>query len=123
MKKFFLSLLVIVCLSSPAFAASWYYVGRATPSNTVLYIDNASVYKNEYAAIVWLKKVSPDGRRGIARMYFTHTPPTYTLLSAVYYAPNGSVIRNVEIPANRRRTMSIPPDTMVDNVWHLIWSY
>lgn len=123
MKKFFLSLLVIVCLSSPAFAASWYYVGRATPSNTLFYIDNASVYKNTNAAIIWIKRVMPDGSHGIAREYFTHTPPTATLLSIIDYAPNGTVIRSVEFPANRRRTMSIPPDTILDDIWHLIWSY
>ena len=100
MKKVCLTLCLLVLMvlsigSTPAFAASWYYVGNSNNGTESVYIDNSSVIKNNRKAIVWVKWITSENKKSLQRVYYTRRPKTFTILSFTTYDADGNVIDNV----------------------------
>ena len=93
--------LLFSCSIMPVLAVNWYYVGTNS-SGSVFYIDNSSVIKNKTDAIFWSKRVSPNGTSSLFQAYMT---------------------RSGAVPNYAQKKMPIPPGSIFDSIWHLIWSY
>lgn len=121
MKKCFLILLFILCISSQVLAADWYFAGGS--SQVQAYIDNSSVRKNEREAIIWIKYIKPDGNYYLQETRFTRTPPTASILYVIFYDKKGEVISSFSTSPYERSPESLPPESIGDSIWHLIWPY
>lgn len=123
MRKIMIALfLLFSCSIMPVLAVNWYYVGTNS-SGSVFYIDNSSVIKNKTDAIFWSKRVSPNGTSSLFQAYMTRTYPSVTLLAFVNYNTSGKVSNSGTVPNYAQKKMPIPPGSIFDSIWHLIWSY
>lgn len=108
--------------TSSVMASNWYYVGSSDNGDTSIFIDNDSVIKNSQRAIIWTKYVLADGSYSLDRVYYTHTPKTFTLLAFRQYNADGSVKIAYDIPSYEQETSSITPDSVAESIWYYIWS-
>ena len=123
MRKIMIALfLLFSCSIMPVLAVNWYYVGTNS-SGRAFYIDNSSVIKNKTDAIVWYKIVSPNGTSTLFQAYMTRTYPSVTLLAFVNYNTSGKVSNSGTVPNYAQKKMPIPPGSISDSIWHLIWPY
>ncbi|WP_196606626.1 hypothetical protein [Pectinatus frisingensis] len=114
-------LVFILCTlcSQVAFAASWYWIGQDT-SGDQWYIDNASVQKDYYNAIVWIKINKADGESTVEQMKLDHVYKTYAILAFTNYDSDGNV---TDSGTNNYPSYDpIVPDSMGDAIYHNVWS-
>jgi hypothetical protein len=102
----------------PAFASSWYYVDTDAGNRFNMYIDNDSVIKNTDYAIVWVKMIFQDGSSMITRVYFSRNHYEKSITALTYNA-DGCFIRKYN--ANDSAPKPITPDSLMDELYHLIW--
>lgn len=117
-------LAVMIALSidcTSAFAADWYYVGTSDSGDMSVFIDNASVIKNNHSAVVWTKWTNPDGSYVIDQWSLTHTPKTFTVLSTTEYDSKGNVVDFSDNLHSDSHT--IVPESMSEAIWYCIWAY
>lgn len=118
MKKLFISLLLIVSIVSPIFAASWYWIGY-TPNGSQFYIDNSSVQKNANYALVWTKVVTSDGHRDIEKLFISRPAKKFTLMSIIRYNADGDITYYHDY--TKPHWLSIIPGTMTESLYRHIW--
>ena len=122
MRKIIIALLFLFsCSVIPSFAANWYYV--AGDDTISFFVDNSSVIKNNHEAVVWVKTINTDGNYALRQVRLTYSPHTFTFLSENFYDATGNIIHSRIYSSYSQKTVPVPPDTFVDAIWHLIWSY
>jgi hypothetical protein len=122
MRKFIFSLLLVFCLTSPCFAASWYWISTDDQGDSY-FIDNASVQKNQYEAAVWLRINNSDGSVVLARLRFNHENRTFDPIGIVKYDSAGHTICSRDYDENYWGWQSITPDSILETIYHSIWAY
>lgn len=124
MKRILITLLTLLALACPAFAADWYYLGNSN-DGLQYYIDNSSVEKNAESALVWCKAINTDGSFFVARYAFIRKGKLAATLSTSIYDANGNYISGYNAPLNpyALQWMSITPDTAGELIYYSIWPY
>lgn len=126
MKRVYLTLCLIIMIvlsvnCTTAFAADWYYVGTSDDGHESVYIDNASVLKDNRIAFIWEKTVMSDESYYVTRTCYTRHPKTFTLLAMVTYDAQGRVVSSEEVPYYLQTSHQIVPGTMGETIWYYIW--
>ena len=120
MKKVSVLVFILCTLCSQlAFAASWYWIGSDS-SGEQWYIDNASVRKDYYNAIVWTKIDNTDSSYAQEQFIFNHYNKTYAMLAYANYDENGQLTDSNTFDSPEYGP--IVPDSMADAIYHDIWS-
>ena len=122
MKKLLFSLLLILCMSSPVFAANWYWLGY-TRSGSQFYVDNDSVQKNEKYAIVWTKIVHADSSWDTERLFLRRNEKGLAILDDIIYDAHGTVKGVHKFKIARGNWFPIAPGTMTESLYKSIWPY
>lgn len=112
---------MILCTGT-VLAADWYYVGSSNDGSVSVFIDNSSVEKNYQHASILEKHTMSDGSFSIFKVFYTHTPKTYTMLSFTDYNADGSVENSHVLSKYELNTNPIVPDSVGEAVWYCIWS-
>lgn len=117
-RKIWVLCCLLLTLAMPVGATNWYWAGRDYGGNQ-WYIDNDSVVKQESkgVAIVWTKTVSTDGSILIERSVFGRSR-YLMVVRTLQYDSNGTLVRD---RSYRGTIVSIPPNTVGDAIYRLIW--
>ena len=87
--KLLIALMAFFCLitySNTAQATDWYYVSPDDKGNQ-LFIDNDSVQKSDYDAVLWLKVNEPGGDELRYKVYISRYNRTMEILEVDAYMP------------------------------------
>lgn len=118
LKRILLTLVLLLAVSSTCFASSWYWIGEDS-SHSQWYIDNDSVEKDFYTALVWIKINMTDGTYTLQRGIYKHPSKEYSIQAFIEYDENGNVV-----DSNSRSYTSyrpIAPGTMAEIIYYSIW--
>lgn len=101
MRKIFtiLSLLWLLSIGGTANATDWYYVGPDASGNQ-LFIDNDSVQKSDYDALLWLRVNELGGDELRYKVYISRYNRTMETLKVDAYMADGTPYENVEFNEN-----------------------
>lgn len=91
LKKMLLTLLLALGLSTPCFAAQWYWMG-AGEDGSQWYIDNLLVEKNELYAWVRLRTDLPTGGQVFTEVQLDQRHNTMSPLFTMSYDAQGKVL-------------------------------
>ncbi len=94
-----LSLLWLLSIGGTANATDWYYVGPDASGNQ-LFIDNDSVQKSEYDALLWLRVNELGGDELRYKVYISRYNRTMETLKVDAYMADGTPYENVEFNEN-----------------------
>lgn len=103
----------------PANAANWQWVD-ADWNGGQWYIDTASVVKEYDVASVWVRWNPPNGYCWLERWKITKDR-TLTVLQLVMYNQKRELVCSHPLEPWEYKTMSIPPDTMLEEIYNAIW--
>ena len=119
MRKIFtiLSLLWLLSIGGTANATDWYYVGPDASGNQ-LFIDNDSVQKSDYDAVLWLKVNEPGGDELRYKVYISRYNRTMEILEVDAYMPNGTQYDNVDYDKDPE---PIEGNTNGQAIYRLLW--
>lgn len=121
MKKWIIALVLLISCSGilPIHASNWYWIARDM-NNGHWYIDASSVRKEYGNSTVWMKWEFPNGNYMVSQMEITKSR-TATELQYTMYNPRGEVIYYHIFESWEKRTISIPPDSILDIAYRAIW--
>lgn len=112
-----LSLLWLLSIGGTANATDWYYVGPDASGNQ-LFIDNDSVQKSDYDAVLWLKVNEPGGDELRYKVYISRYNRTMEILEVDAYMPNGTQYDNVDYDKDPE---PIEGNTNGQAIYRLLW--
>ena len=118
--KLLIALMVLFCLitfSNTAQATDWYYVSPDDKGNQ-LFIDNDSVQKSDYDAVLWLKVNEPGGDELRYKVYISRYNRTMEILEVDAYMPNGTQYDNVDYDKDPE---PIEGNTNGQAIYKLLW--
>lgn len=113
-----LSLLWLLSIGGTANATDWYYVGPDASGNQ-LFIDNDSVQKSDYDAVLWLKVNEPGGDELRYKVYISRYNRTMEILEVDAYMPNGTQYDNVDYDKDPE---PIEGNTNGQAIYNLLWN-
>lgn len=119
MSKFLmiLSLLWLLSTGGTANATEWYYVGPDASGNQ-LFIDNDSVQKSDYDALLWLRVNELSGDELRYKVYISRYNRTMETLKVDAYMADGTPYENVEFNENPE---PIEGNTNGQAIYNLLW--
>lgn len=112
-----LSLLWLLSIGGTANATDWYYVGPDASGNQ-LFIDNDSVQKSDYDAVLWLKVNELGGDELRYKVYISRYNRTMEILEVDAYMPNGTQYDNVDYDKDPE---PIEGNTNGQAIYRLLW--
>ena len=98
-------------------ATDWYYVSPDDKGNQ-LFIDNDSVQKSDYDAVLWLKVNEPGGDELRYKVYISRYNRTMEILEVDAYMPNGTQYDNVDYDKDPE---PIEGNTNGQAIYRLLW--
>lgn len=110
-------LMGIFAVSNISSAADWYYVNKGSSGGT-FFIDNDSVKKNKEEAVLWIRVVGENGESVLYRTRINHNSRMVQYLNAIAYDKSGNVVATHNQPTAWE---PIPPDSMMESIYNLIW--
>lgn len=116
MKKIFVFILILFCISNVVFASDWIYLGMDS-SKIKIYadIDSISSRENPYAIVtMWTKEYSEDGSYELICQSFKNNYKEQALVSFVKYDSKGNVIENYNCPI--LKFTPVVPDSMGEGI-------
>ncbi len=119
--KLLIALMACFCLmtySHTAQATDWYYVSPDDKGNQ-LFIDNDSVQKSDYDAVLWLKVNEPGGDELRYKVYISRYNRTMEILEVDAYMPNGTQYDNVDYDKDPE---PIEGNTNGQAIYNLLWN-
>ena len=113
----------LVMAATPAFAANWVYIDQST-ENTVYYYDSDTIQRSGNLVTVWEKY---DYRRNKTVKYrerkqrsrFNCEERTVIILDFVTSYPDGR-IEAFNVPPYQQKAITIPPDTVVEDIFKAV---
>ena len=114
-----LSLLWLLSIGGTANATDWYYVGPDASGNQ-LFIDNDSVQKSDYDALLWLRVNELGGDELRYKVYISRYNRTMETLKVDAYMADGTPYENVEYSENPE---PIEGNTNGQAIYNLLWHY
>ena len=119
MSKFLMifSLLWLLSTGGTANATDWYYVGPDASGNQ-LFIDNDSVQKSDYDALLWLRVNELGGDELRYKVYISRYNRTMETLKVDAYMADGTPYENVEYNENPE---PIEGNTNGQAIYNLLW--
>lgn len=119
MKKFLAALAIALCLGTPSFAESLYWIGQS-PHGIECYLDKDSVKKDDSThAAAWVKCFNPDGSYSLSQFSVDRNNHKYALLANYVYDASGKVTYS-SVP-DQLKWEPIEPETMMYRLCHGIW--
>ena len=112
-----LSLLWLLSIGGTANATDWYYVGPDASGNQ-LFIDNDSVQKSDYDALLWLRVNELGGDELRYKVYISRYNRTMETLKVDAYMADGTPYENVEYNENPE---PIEGNTNGQAIYNLLW--
>ncbi|WP_303929016.1 hypothetical protein [Veillonella parvula] len=119
MSKIFtiLTLLWLFSIGGTTNATDWYYVGPDASGNQ-LFIDNDSVQKSDYDALLWLRVNELGGDELRYKVYISRYNRTMETLKVDAYMSDGTPYENVEFNENPE---PIAENTNGQAIYILLW--
>lgn len=119
MSKIFtiLTLLWLLSIGGTTNATDWYYVGPDASGNQ-LFIDNDSVQKSDYDALLWLRVNELGGDELRYKVYISRYNRTMETLKVDAYMSDGTPYENVELNENPE---PIAGNTNGQAIYILLW--
>ena len=118
--KLLIALMALFCLitfSNTAQATDWYYVSPDDKGNQ-LFIDNDSVQKSDYDALLWLRVNELGGDELRYKVYISRYNRTMETLKVDAYMADGTPYENVEYNENPE---PIEGNTNGQAIYNLLW--
>ena len=118
--KLLIALMAFFCLitySNTAQETDWYYVSPDDKGNQLI-IDNDSVQKSDYDAVLWLKVNEPGGDELRYKVYISRYNRTMEILEVDAYMPNGTQYDNVDYDKDPE---PIEGNTNGQAIYRLLW--
>ncbi|ETS92816.1 MULTISPECIES: hypothetical protein [Veillonella] len=120
MRKIFtiLSLLWLLSTDGTALATEWYYVGPDASGNQ-LFIDNDSVQKSKYDALLWLRVNELSGDELRYKVYISRYNHTMETITVDAYMSDGTPYQNVNYNEDPE---PIEGNTNGQAIYNLLWN-
>lgn len=118
MKKLFLLISLILCLSFPATAENWKEIKTMPDGSATYYVDTDRLTVEENVATAWVKLKTKKGYTVVSQMEFHRKPRTFDLLYFQSYKPNGDVAMEQQA---EERNKFIPPETAAAEIYKFLW--
>lgn len=113
-----MSFLWLFSIGNTALATDWYYVSPDESGNQ-LFIDNDSVQKSDFDAVLWLKVNELSGDELRYKVYISRYNRTMEILDVTAYMPDGSAYDNVDYNPNPE---PIESNTNGQAIYNLLWN-
>ncbi len=121
MKKFIIALVLLISCSGfvPAYAVNWEWAATSL-NGEKWYVDTSSIKKGNTRTLLWVKRIYPTGNYQLSQIGITKSREAIEF-QYINYNSMGEVVSYYIYEPWECKAIAVPPDTILDVIYHLIW--